>query len=89
MMEMIMNPTVSHLYPLDDPNQLKMWCKTDFNNAVNEIKLYRREKQLSDQVFHILLATLLSEYVGCLVEAEFETKIAKWSDRWLSHWAGY
>lgn len=72
-----------------DSKHLKMQCKTDFENILKQVHVSHRENQLSDQHFRFLLSALVAQYVACLVETGFESKMAKWSDRLLSHWAGY
>jgi len=69
-----------------DSKCLKLHCKTVFDDVLKEIEDYRRGNQLSDQDFRFFYSALMAHYVGCLVEAEFETRMAKWTDKLFSHW---
>jgi len=89
MMESIVKPTPTQVYPVHDSAYLKANYKTEFTNALKEIRVYLQGNQLSDQDFRVLFSALLASYVGCLVETEFETKMSRWSDRLFSHWLRY
>jgi hypothetical protein len=84
-MKLVTNPDCQ----IHDSKSLKTQCKTEFDSILKEVAVYRRENRLSDQDFRFFFSTLLAHYVGCLVEAEFEIKMAKWSDRLFSHWVQY
>jgi len=67
----------------------KAYCKTGFDDILAQIKASYQKRQISDQDLRILYTTLLGYYVGCLVETEFEAKMAKWSNRLFRHWTSF
>jgi len=89
MRELTMKLAANQDWRAEAANYLKTQCKADFDNAAKELVVYRQENRLSDQDFRFFFSTLLAHYMGCLVETEFETRMAKWTDRLFSHWARY
>lgn len=89
MRELTMKLTTNQDGQIRDYTFLKMQCKTEFDSTLKEIAVCRRENQLSDRDLRFFLSTLLAHYVGCLIETQFETKMAKWSDRLFSRWVEY
>ena len=67
----------------------KAYCKTGFKDILAQIKASYRNREISDQDLRILYTALMGCYVGCLVETEFEAKMAKWSNRLFRHWAWF
>lgn len=67
----------------------KAYCKMGFDDVLAQIKGSYRKREISDRDLRILYTTLLGYYVGCLVETEFEAKMAKWSNRLFRHWTWF
>lgn len=91
MMELTLNP-----WPRKDRSfhgrelsYLKAHCKTEFKDVLDQVKSYRQTHQVSDEALHFLYKSLVTYYVGCLLEAEFDAKMTEWSNRLFGHWLDY
>ena len=67
----------------------KAQCKADFKYVLDQIKTYQRTHDASNEDVDILYAAVISCYVGCLLETEFEATMTKWSSRLLRRWLQY
>lgn len=66
---------------LQNTPRSKAHCKAEFKDLLAQIKLYQHSHQGSNEYLDFLYTALVTYYVGCLIETDFESKMSKWSSR--------
>jgi hypothetical protein len=64
-------------------------CVADRNHLFNAIKRLNDLHLVSDQDLSVLWSLLLAHYLECILDTEFEARMAKWSNRLVNSWMNY